>query len=340
MKEKKTCISYCCSDLFAEVCAVSVISLFENNKGLESITVFIIDDKISDKNKNRFFEMASKYSRSVEFIPLPDPATFYNDSRFTIKSLGRTYARMILGSVLPKEYNYVLSLDSDTMILHSIEELLKTDLTGFAMAGVDDCMGSVALVKTQHMPADTAHCNAGMYLIDLDTWKKEDWTTLFFKYIKDLFDKDIALGGYEEEVMNKVLIGRIKILHPKFNLMTLEQVFSYDLIWKFRQPLSYYYKDDIDEALLNPVITHTTNFFYIKRRIFEDKSDHPMRSNYLKYRSITPWVDDPFMIIDRNFKQSVQKEFWHWMPIKIAVMIGAYVRNEIRPRLTKKRDDE
>ena len=46
-------VAYCSSDLFSEVCAVSIVSLFENNQHLKKINVYIIDDKITNKNKKR-----------------------------------------------------------------------------------------------------------------------------------------------------------------------------------------------------------------------------------------------------------------------------------------------
>ena len=88
------------------------------------------------------------------------------------------------------------------------------------------------------------------------------------------------------------------------------------------------------------MITHTTNFFYIRKRIFEENSDHPMRPQYEKYRLLTPWKDDPPMTIKPTFKQKFQKSVWHMMPRSMAIDVGNYVRNEVRPRLQKKRDDE
>ena len=38
-------VVYCSSDLFSEVCAVAIVSLFENNKHLKGINVFVIDDQ-------------------------------------------------------------------------------------------------------------------------------------------------------------------------------------------------------------------------------------------------------------------------------------------------------
>ena len=333
-------VVYCSSDLFSEVCAVAMTSLFENNKHLKKITVFVIDDAISVKNKDRILNIAAKYSRRVVFIPLPNASEFYGDERFNLKSLGHTYARMILGDIIPEDVERIISLDSDTMVLGKIDELWNTEMGDSPIAGVDDCMGKVALVKTQHLPADCAHCNAGMFLIDLSIWRKENWTNQFFLYMKGLFGEGIALGGYEEEVMNKLLHERIMVLPPKFNLMTLEQVLTYEEVWKFREPLHYYSREEIEEAKRHPIITHTTNFFYIRKRIFEEGSDHPQRKNYEKYRALTPWANDPPMTVNSTLKQRIQKNVWHWMPRALAIKAANYVRNEVRPRLEKKRDDE
>lgn len=333
-------VVYCSSNLFAEVCAVAMVSLFENNKHLREINVFIIDDNIVENNKNRILYMAEQYGRNVYFISLPEPSKFYNDERFTIKSLGHTYARMILGDIIPKEIERIISLDSDTMVLDKVDELWNCDMGENPIAGVDDCMGRVALVKTQHLKPDSIHCNAGMYLINLSKWREEGWTEQFFKYIYGQFEKKIALGGYEEEVITKVLGERMMILAPKFNLMTLEQVLTYKEVLEFREPIKYYSEEEIEEAKKNPVITHTTNFFYVRKRIYEENSDHPMRKQYEKYRAMTPWKNEPVMKVCPTFKQRLLKDIWHMMPRFMAIKVANYVRNEIRPLLNKKRDDE
>jgi len=331
---------YCSSNLFAEVCAVSLTSLFENNRHLRQIAAYIIDDHISEKNRERLNRLAAQYGRELHLIPLPDPSEFFGDPRFTIRSLGHTYARMILGDILPEDMERVISLDSDTLALGPVDALWKLNLLEHPIAGVDDCMGRVALVKTQHLKPDAVHGNAGMFLIDLAAWRRENWTEQFHRYITCLFDKGIGLGGYEEEVINHVLGDRMLVIHPRFNLMTLEQVLTYKELLRFRQPVSYYTQEEILEAKQSPVFTHTTNFFYIRKRVFEAGSDHPMRANYRRYRSLSPWKDDPAMSVRTTFKQKLFKNIWHCMPRGAAIGMARFVRNEIRPRLEKKRDDE
>lgn len=337
--DKKVNVAYCCSDFFSEVCAISIVSLFENNKNLDEINIYVLEDKISDINKQRLLDMAAQYKRNIYFLSMPMPCDFFHDERFTLDTVGRTFGRLIWGDVLPQSVHKILSLDSDTIILNSIEDLWNYDLRGCPIAGVDDCMGKVALIKTQHLSANTLHCNAGMYLIDLDVWRKEDWTRVFHEYITRLFDNGIALGGYEEEVITHTLSNRFFLLPPKYNLMTLEQVFSYKDVLAFRQPLKYYSEEEITDALMAPVITHTTNFFYIKKRVFEVGSDHPQRTNYEKYRALTPWRDVPPIDVHYSIRNYLIKSFWHCFPRPVSIRLARFVRNEIRPLLSKKRDD-
>ena len=55
---------------------------------------------------------------------------------------------------------------------------------------------------------------------------------------------------------------------------------------------------------------------------------------------MTPWKDEPAMTVSLSFKQRFQKDIWHLMPRPIALKVANFVRNEIRPKLEKKRDDE
>ena len=54
-------VVYCSSNFFSEVCAVSMTSLFENNRHLKEINVYIIDDGICKENKDRIQQISERY---------------------------------------------------------------------------------------------------------------------------------------------------------------------------------------------------------------------------------------------------------------------------------------
>ena len=332
-------VVYCCSDLFAPVLGVSMASLFENNKEFEQINVYVFDENISENSRNKLIELSNKYSRKVIFIEVNNPTEYFKDERFTIKALGHSFGRLIVGDVL-QDVGRILSLDCDTLVLGDLHELWCLDMEGNWMAGVDDCMGAETMEKILDVDPNSDHYNAGMYLMDLDEWRQNKLGDVFKKYIINVFDKGKTLAFYEEETIDNTISNHILTISPKYDFMTVDAVFSYDEVLKFRKPSHYYSREVMEEAKANPVIIHATTLFYIKKRIFEDGSKHPYKKEYDYYKTLTPWKDIPNTISQRSFKNNLIKSMWHWMPRWMSIRVASFVRNKIRPFLKHKRDDE
>ena len=333
-------VAYFTSDLYAEPCGVSICSLFENNKNFKNITVYIIDDKISDNNKKFINELADKYNRNIQYIKQPVPQKFFNDERFTIKTLGHTFAHMIVGQLLPKDLDKVLCIDSDMLILDKLDDLWNTNLDGYYIAGCEGAPGSVALEKEMGIDPSHTHCNGGLMFINLYAVRKDNIERKYVSYIKSIFDKGKILAAYEEEVMNKCCYPKVLILPARYNVMTVSVVMGYKEFIKFRGATNFYSEDEFNDAVKNPTIVHALNNFYVRKRYWEENSDSPFADKYLEYRKLTLWNNLPLIKVKRSFKQKVLKEFWHWLPKKVAFCLAAFVRNNIRPKLVSKRDDE
>lgn len=333
-------VVYFVSNLFAEQCGVSIASLFESNSDFESIEVYIIEDGISDENKKRLNILAENYQRNIITIPMPNPQSYYRDERFTIKTLGHTFARMIVGDLLPDEISKVICIDSDMLVLQSLKELWCIDMQDNYLAGVDSAPGIAMMKKSLQIEPGTLYCNGGFFLVNLSAVRADHLEYKYKEYISQVFDKGCLLTAYEEETMNKCAYPRVIRLHPKYNLMTVNLVMDYDSFVKFRNPVNFYTREEMQEACDSPVIVHAINTFYVRKRIWEKNSDSPYADVYVEYRKKTPWKDTPQIVVHRSIKQTMMKQVWHIMPPKMAFAFAAWVRNVIRPMLSKKRDDE
>ncbi len=331
---------YFCSDLFAEPCAVSIVSLLENNKIFREIEIYIISDGITEINLNRMKSIAERYSRKLSVLSLPNPEDFFEDIRFSRKTLGHTFGRMIIGQLLPDEVTRILCLDSDMLIMDSLYELWNTDLGDCYIAGVDSAPGLDMMIKTLHMEPGTLYCNGGLFLMDLSAIRQDQVEIRYKEYITNILNTGRTLGAYEEEVINKCTYPRSLRLHPRYNLMTVNLVMDYDAFVKFRGAVNFYTREDMDQAVKHPAIIHAINTFYIQKRIWEKDTDSPYASEYRFYRSKTPWKDIPQLDLDRSVKQTVMKKVWHILPKNVSFYFAALARNNIRPLLLKKRDDE
>lgn len=343
-KSKKFCnelvVVYFTSNLFAEPCGVSIASLFHNNTRFNKITVYIIEDQISEENKTRFYALAEKYSRTIQLIPTPNPITFFGDNRFTFHSLGHTFGRMIVGQLIPESVNKVICLDSDMLILESLESLWNEDMGDNYLAGVDSAPGVAMMKKSLKIEPGTLYCNGGFFIVNLEQVRKDHIEEKYKTYIQSIFDQKVSLAAYEEEVMNKCAYPKVIRLPPQYNLMTVNIVMDYDSFVKFRCAVNYYTREEMKEACAHPVIIHAINTFYVQKRIWEKNSDSPYATEYRKFRILTPWKSEPEIEIKRTKKQVFMKKIWHFMPRKMAFALAAWVRNEVRPKLNKKRDDE
>ena len=93
-------VVYSSSDLFAEIVAVSIVSLLENCLG-ERIHIYIINNGIKLENQKKLRTLVEKYDQKLEFLALPDIEKIVGRKI----SVGRwnisTFGRCFLCSIMP-----------------------------------------------------------------------------------------------------------------------------------------------------------------------------------------------------------------------------------------------
>lgn len=62
-------VMYACSNPYVPYLGVSVLSLLESNRELETLEVFVFDDGISRENKEKLTAMAGQYGRKPPSSP-------------------------------------------------------------------------------------------------------------------------------------------------------------------------------------------------------------------------------------------------------------------------------
>ncbi|MDD6489422.1 MAG: glycosyltransferase family 8 protein [Clostridia bacterium] len=322
-------VVYYSSDFFSEMCGVAIESLCESNTDADNITVYVVEDHISDVNKSRLREITDKFNRELIFIKMPTQEEVYPGVKM---NLGRTYARMALGEILPESVDRVLSLDSDTLIMDSISEMYNTQFSDNEyVAGVYDCVGRAIQDKVLHGPKDLKYCNAGMYLIDLKKWRELNVGKQLLDLVLKNADGKHIMYFLEQDLMNMAFYGHLKLLHPRYNMLTSIYLFDYRDVMKMKKPVSYYTEQQIAEAKEKPAIVHATTCFYVKKRMWVENSDHPYFSFYNDYRSRTPWKNDPMVKDSRKKSKKIYAQFWHCMPKKCAIWLASLTINYVRP---------
>lgn len=330
-------VVYYSSDFFSEMCGVSIESLCENNQKVDTITIYVVENEITEKNKQRLLNITNKFGRKLIFIKMPTQREVYPGVEI---NLGRTYARMALGEILPTEVDRVISLDSDTLILDSLNEMYNTEFAEHEyVAGVYDCVGQAIQNDVLHVKKDLQYCNAGMFLIDLKKWREKLVGQKLLKSVLENADGKHIMYFLEQDLMNLVFYGHLKLLHPRYNMLTSIYFFDYKEVMEMKKPVWYYSEKTILEAKRVPAILHATTCFYIKKRMWVKDSDHPYYAWYLKYREKTDWKNDPQIQDERTTRKKIYAQFWHCMPRELAVKLASFTINKVRPtyaRITTK----
>lgn len=329
-------VIYHSSDSFAEVTGVSIISLFENNKEMKNIHVLYIERGMSDDNKAKIKSIAKKYNRELEFMEMPNWSEKLNIDLKSSKAgwLGFGYNRLFLTEFVPEAVDRVLYLDSDTVIEAPLDELWNTELDGYYLAGVDDCLSS-KYRNIVGLSEEGTYCNAGMLIINLKKWREEDVTS---KFIKMIYENNGFFVFNEQSVINSMFSGKIKILPQKYNVNSLVYIFSYKELMKLRKPYKFSYtEEEYLEAGKRPAITHYTGNFYIHRRPWIDNSDHPHKDNYLEYRKISPWKDMCMMSDQRNTSTQLYTAICKRLPRTMMIEMVSILYNIVRPNRFRKK---
>lgn len=327
-------IVYHSSDGFVDITSVSIVSLLENNKDEENIRIFYINRDITDKNKTILKNLVKSYNASIEFINMPNWSERFNIQLSTTlkRWLGFGYNRLFITELLPKDIDRVIYLDSDTVIEGSLKEIWNVDFEDCYEAGIDDCL-SKKYRKIVHLNSEGIYCNSGVLVLNLDKFRRDNIIQVFLDFIV----KNDGFFVYNEQtILNSVFENKIKILPLKYNVYTLVYALNYKQLMRLRRPYNYSYTPkEYEEAKNMPVITHYTGCFMVGSRPWVNGSKHPHVQAFLKYRSLTPWANEPLRADERCMFDKLCSVFVNILPKAMVIAIAEFLYNKIRPILFK-----
>lgn len=297
-------VVYASDDKFAEILGVSLVSLYENNTGMDEIHIYVLDSGISDENKKRLLSICDKYDRErIQFISARDISKILSMNVNTDRGSLSQYARLFVSRDLPETLERVLYLDCDIIINDSLYELWNLDLKGKTIAALKDAFSKQYRKNIELQPNDVMF-NSGVMLIDMKKWKEKHIEKKLLAFIKR--HNGVIQQG-DQGALNAVLSKDTYCFHPRFNSVTIFYDFTYEEMLAYRKPVDFYSKREVKQAVEYPVIIHYTTSFTSTRPWIEG-SKHPYKDKWLYYKGRSPWADEPL-----------------WKPSKPGGLKGAYV---------------
>lgn len=296
-------ILYSSSDSYAFLTGISILSLLENNKGCDSIHIYIMDNHISNENRNKLIEVVEKYNREITFVPMPDMKELTGQEIDTRRWNISTFGRLYMASALPKTVHKVLNIDCDTIIVDTIEPLWNTDMTGKVFGGMLECINDRYRRNVGKNNGDY-YLNGGIVFLNLDEVRFGNYEKKFTDYITKYGS---SLAYLDQDVLNGVVEQDKKVKLPmRYNTLSIYFYATYEQVLKIRRSKSkdFYSKEEFAAAVENPGLVHFTTCFLDGLRPWIKGNQHPYRDKFLEYKNMSPWKDTP---LQEDMRSSVIK---------------------------------
>ncbi len=321
-------ILYTCDNNYLWLMGISVISLFENNRQLENIHIWLLGENISEENKELLTKIGSEYGRQITVIDVPKikiPKELVSD-RWPLSAFTRLYA----GQLLPTYLESVLYLDCDTIVVDDLSELEKWDLSEKVFWGIKDCVGK-RYKKNIGIDGNGIYINAGVLLINLSELRKISINDKMVGYISK-YKKDINYA--DQDILNGAFTGQIGVLPPQYDVMTIVASYTYEEVYKLRKPTNYYAKDEIKTAVDEPSIIHYTTNMRIVRPWFSN-TNHPYSNEFKKYMSLSPWANKAINKMVFTSNESKIIGIIELLPRQVSLSILGFLHSTLKPILIK-----
>ncbi len=174
-------VIYSSDDNYARHVGISITSLYEQNREMDDIQVFLIDDGITAENHRKLANIARKYNRTITYIPFSKfKKKLQLNNKWELPM--SAYARLFVAEMVPADVDRLLYLDCDTVICDSLQELWSTDLSGNTIGAVED-VASCVFWKETGLEQQFRYFCSGIILIDLKKWRETNSQKRLLDYL-------------------------------------------------------------------------------------------------------------------------------------------------------------
>ena len=256
-------------------CGVMLKSLFFNNPKYK-FNVYIIHNGICNSGKTKLHNFIVQEGHIPSFIEVDE--SLVKNAPVTHHVSLATYYRILIPLILKQSIEKVLFLDSDLIVRNDISELWNTDLKdNFVGACLEYVLDNYKI--NLGLKQGTEYFNAGVLLINLKKWREEQISDKILDYITHNSSKLIS---WDQDALNVAFENKWKKLNVEWNVgQNFYRV----------NPLHEYFdltSQKFNQLKTNPSIVHFTG----SDKPWHFINQHPLKSDYLLYKSLSPWKKD------------------------------------------------
>lgn len=311
-------ILYQTNENYAAITGVSMTSLFENNKHIEEINIFILDDEISNENKVKYIKLCEKYGRKIQFEDTKIILNRLKELKVApFKNTYTTYFKLFAIDKIELNNDRILQLDGDTIIDGSLDELCDMDISNVICAATYDCTMN-KYKKLIGIPETDKYYNGGVLLVNQRMWRRERCEARIIEHLRS-----VRHGYYtvDQDIINVLFRHKIKYMPITFNYNSGFYIYGIKESLKIYNLKNEYYTDinEIVSAFDKPRIYHCMGA--MTGRPWEADSIHLQNGIFDSYLSLSPWKDYKKNKVNRNAIFKIQKKLYLVLPRRFYIPI-------------------
>lgn len=227
------------SDWYMPYTLVLITSIIANKKQDDDIFIHIITEDVSEK----YFDYLNEIKNIGKF-------------RYEIKKVNKDLIKDIPASILDRcpticnyklfiaslfNFNKVIVLEGDMVVLKSLSDLYKTSMDDCPMGAVKDPVCNECQ-DTLEIPHQYRYCNTGMFLGNLAYWRKYNSQEEFIRNAKKFKNKMLFP---DQDIFNITFYKKMKYLPLQYNVYASirEDNFPEERIESYKDPIIIHWAD-------------------------------------------------------------------------------------------------
>lgn len=270
----KIVAAYSTDENFAALAVTSMVSALKNSAKSDEFVFLILHKDLSPETISRVEDIKKIKNCEIKFKRIENGE--FKDFTHVHWITEASWYRCKIAELFP-EYDRVLYIDCDTMVLGSLKELFETELKDNLVAGVLDICGINGERGHQKRIGlnNEIYLNSGVSLFNTKQWREEN----LFEKIKEYALKERPLMC-DQDSINKLSDGRKVLVPQKYNFMEAWWDNNY-------HEYSGEFLKGYEEAKREPVIVH---FTYTKPSSLN--CGHSLKFKWWEYAKLTGFYED------------------------------------------------
>ena len=191
---------------------VTIASILSTTKG--PLRISVISD-FSQESKSAVTTVGQHFGGQIDFLELQKKhQRSFPSSQMWGRESSATYVRLWLANYLPDKKK-ILYLDCDILVRHDLRALWSYELGSEVIGAIRDPFVSKVEEVDKNFGGD--YFNAGVLLINLEAWRKDEIGKKALSSMRMLEDQNYPYIFHEQSPLNKAVNGKWVRLPPTWN---------------------------------------------------------------------------------------------------------------------------